>query len=276
MPKRLELTGQTFGRLTVLDLDHIASDGSSHWLCECGCRDRNRVVVRGYDLTHGHTSSCGCLRKESNDITGRTFGRLTVLGLDHVTDRGRTYWLCKCSCADESIVVVRRDALVSGATLSCGCFHRENRSKISTRHGLASSRLYKIWNGMRQRCENSNNPRYDSYGGRGVTICRDWDNFEDFYNWSLEHGYSDELTIDRIDNNKGYSPQNCRWTDRVTQQNNRQNSHYFTYAGETKTITEWSRCLDMSYSTLWYRINRGDLRDFEEYFKEIYNGEEEA
>lgn len=266
MGKRYELTGQIFGRLTVIDFDHISSDGASYWLCECGCSNRTRLVVKGYDLKRGHTLSCGCMRKEAYDITGQIFGRLTVLGLDHITESGRTYWLCECNCSDRSRVVVRRDGLVSGATLSCGCLHREQVTERLTRHGMARSRLYKIWLGMRQRCENENNPGYAGYGGRGVAISDEWDCFEKFCDWSLSHGYSDDLTIDRIDNDIGYSPENCRWTDRITQQNNRRVSHYFTYAGETMTITQWSRRLGVSYSTLWYRIERGDFRDFEDYF----------
>lgn len=265
MGKRYDLTGQTFGRLTVIGFDHISHDGASYWLCECGCQNRTKLVVKGYDLKRGHTLSCGCLRKEANDITGQTFGRLTVLGLDHVTERGRTYWLCECGCDDRTRLAVRRDGLVSGSVSSCGCLKRENLTNRFTRHGMSRSRLYKTWVGMRQRCENENNPRYDDYGDRGISI---WEDFEKFRDWSLANGYADDLTIDRKDNDRGYSPENCRWTDRVTQQNNRRVNHCFTYAGETKTLSEWSRCLGVKYSTLWYRIDRGDLRDFEEYFME--------
>lgn len=274
MGKRLELTGQTFGRLKVIGLDHISNDGSSYWLCECGCQNKTRVVVKGYDLAHNRTKSCGCLRKESNDITGKVFGRLTVLGLDHVTDRGRTYWLCECSCQDRTRIVVRRDGLVSGAVLSCGCIQSESSKARFTKHGMSKSRLYKIWTGIRQRCENEKDPRYDDYGGRGISICDEWKNFENFRDWSFENGYSDELTIDRENNDLGYSPENCRWADRFTQQNNRRMNHHFTYANETKTLAEWTRCLGVKHSTLWYRINRGDMQDFERYFSKI-NEEDE-
>lgn len=268
MGKRYDLIGQTFGRLEVVDFDHISHDGASYWLCECSCQNRTRLVVRGYDLKSGHTLSCGCLRKEANDITGQMFGRLRVLGLDHVTERGRTYWLCECNCEERTQLVVRRDGLTSGTVSSCGCLHREKLKERFTRHGMATSRLYKIWRGMRQRCENVSNPRYEAYGGRGILICDEWHDFQNFYNWALDHGYTDELTIDRINNDEGYFPENCRWADRITQQSNRRGNHYFTYAGETKTLAEWTRCLGVKYSTLWYRIARGDLRDFEEYFME--------
>lgn len=271
MPKRLELTGQIFGRLTVLSFDHVSGDGSSYWLCECDCQNKSKIVVRGHDLINNHTSSCGCMRRDANDITGQIFGRLTVLGIDRITERGRTYWLCECSCDNKTRISVRRDGLVSGSTLSCGCLQREVISKRATRHGASTSRLYKIWNGMRQRCENKNNPRYHDYGERGINVCDEWDTFENFQDWALHHGYRDDLTIDRKNNDHGYSPENCRWGDGFTQQNNRRTSHRFTYANETKTITEWSRYLDVPYSTLWYRIDRGDLSDFEKYFNNKEN-----
>ena len=266
MGKRLELIGQTFGRLTVLDFDHVSHDGASYWLCECGCANKTQIVVKGYDLKRGHTQSCGCLRREENDITGRTFGRLTVLGLDHVTSRGRTYWLCECSCPAKPLVVVRRDGLIGGDVQSCGCYHREMVSESFSKHRMSNSRLYKIWIGIRQRCENENNPRWWSYGGRNVSVCEEWADFESFRDWSLTHGYTDDLTIDRIDNDLGYSPDNCRWVDRVTQQNNRRSNRRITYRGETKTLSEWVRCLGVNHSTLWYRIDRGDFSDFEKYF----------
>ena len=277
MPRRLELSGQIFGRLKVIGFDHVARDGSSYWICECGCSARTRIAVRGYDLKTGHTTSCGCLQRETNDITGRKFGRLVVLGLDHVTDSGRTYWLCECDCVDRTRVVVRRDGLVSGTTLSCGCLHREELTERLTKHGMSRSRLYKIWQGMRDRCENKNNPRYDDYGGRYIDVCPEWGDFENFRDWAMSNGYSDDLSIDRENNNLGYSPENCRWADRITQQSNMRNNHYVTYADETKTLAEWSRCLNVRYSTLWYRINRGELKDFERYFsnKEYLYGEKE-
>lgn len=266
MPRRLELAGKTFGRLIVLEFDHISRDGSSYWLCECGCENKTRLVVKGYDLKRGHSNSCGCLQREKNDITGKTFGRLTVLGLDHITDRGRTYWLCECGCENKTHVVVRRDGLISGNTLSCGCLHSEELTNRLTKHGMSQSRIYKTWVGVQQRCNNERNPRFDDYGGRGITLCDEWSTFENFRDWALNNGYSDELSIDRIENDKGYSPDNCRWADSVTQQNNTRKNHHFTYGGETKTIAEWSRCLCVPYSTLWYRIDRGDLTDFEGYF----------
>lgn len=264
MGTRYDLTGEVFGRLKVLGFDHISNDGASYWLCECSCKNRTRLVVRGYNLKVGKTLSCGCLRRESNDITGQRYGRLIVLGLDYVDAEYRTYWLCECDCGNR--VTIRKDELTGGHTISCGCYNREELVKRFTKHGMSGSRLYKIWVGMIQRCENENNPRYWSYGERSISVCDEWHDFENFYNWSKNNGYSDDLTIDRIDNSLGYYPENCRWADRVTQQNNRKNSHYFTYAGITKTITEWSRYLGVSYSTLWYRIERGDFSDFEEYF----------
>ena len=198
------------------------------------------------------------------DLTGGTFGRLTVLGIDRVAE-GRTYWVCECSCANKTHLVVRGDCLVSGQTMSCGCLRHET----VTKHGMYNTRLHRIWTGMRQRCTNENNPKYYNYGGRGVTFDPAWGDFEVFKDWALANGYTDELSIDRIDNESGYYPSNCRWTDIITQENNRSSNCHFSYSGEIHTIADWSRILDVKYHTLYKRILRGDLRDFEDYFDSL-------
>jgi hypothetical protein len=119
-------------------------------------------------------------------------------------------------------------------------------------------RLYMIWFDMKRRCYQPKNKRYDRYGGRGIKVCDEWlRDFQSFFDWSLTHGYQDDLTIDRLDKDGDYSPENCRWADLVTQANNRANNHYITYQGETKTMMEWSKELNINYSTLRRRINAG-------------------
>lgn len=118
-------------------------------------------------------------------------------------------------------------------------------------------RIYMIWFDMKRRCYQPKNKRYDRYGGRGIKVCEEWLDFQSFFDWSLANGYSDDLTIDRLDGNGDYSPENCRWADLITQANNRSNNHYITYQGETKTMMEWSKELNMNYSTLRRRINAG-------------------
>ncbi len=119
-------------------------------------------------------------------------------------------------------------------------------------------RLYHIWYDMKRRCYQKQNKRWDKYGGRGIKVCDEWLNdFQAFFDWSLSHGYSDSLSIDRIDMDGDYSPVNCRWADKYQQANNRSNNHYITYNGETKTMMEWSKVLSVNYSALRRRINAG-------------------
>ena len=129
-------------------------------------------------------------------------------------------WMCKCDCSNT--VVVYGTHLRNGVTKSCGCFQVEQTIKANTKHGLYSTRLHNIWNGKKQRCGNQNDPEFYLYGGRGIKVYLEWGNdFQAFYDWTMSHGYSDELSIDRIDVNENYEPLNCRWADDVTQANNR-------------------------------------------------------
>lgn len=125
------------------------------------------------------------------------------------------------------------------------------------KHGKKGTKLYNTWLHMKTRCYNKNYNRYDDYGGRGITICDEWINdFKAFYDWSMSNGYKDNLTIDRIDVNGNYEPDNCRWADRKTQANNRRNNVYLTYNGKTKTISQWSRELNIPENTIRSRYYR--------------------
>lgn len=123
---------------------------------------------------------------------------------------------------------------------------------------------------MRARCNNPKSHAYKNYGGRGITVCNEWDeNFKSFYDWAMNNGYKPNLSIDRIDNDKGYCPDNCRWATRIEQSNNRRMCRHIIYNEVDHTIAEWSRILNVPYRNLRERINRGDMRDFERYFSKI-------
>ena len=154
------------------------------------------------------------------DKTGKRFGRLVVIEY-----QGNSQWLCKCDCGNT--VIVYSSALNRGATQSCGCLHRERASKANITHGKSKTRLYNVWSGMKERCLNPRSSNYRDYGGRGVTICKEWQkSFEAFEKWAIANGFDPALpfhqcSLDRIDNNKGYYPDNCRWVTYSDQSFNR-------------------------------------------------------
>lgn len=193
------------------------------------------------------------------DLTGQRFGRLTVVERAGASKNREALWKCRCDCGN--MVVVRSRSLRRGSTASCGCLGREtlleniHRSKT---HGHSKDRLYRTWTNMRQRCNNPKAQFYAKYGGRGIKVCVEWDHdFLAFYDWAMAHGYQENLTIDRIDNDKGYSPENCRWVTQKQQNDNRSNSLRFTIGEEEKTLSEWCRHYKISKKNVWDRLQRG-------------------
>ena len=162
------------------------------------------------------------------------------------------YWLCRCDCGQETVVCGK--SLKSALTKSCGCY---NRSKNQT-HGGSNDRLYRIWIGMRGRCNNHKDKNYPRYGGRGIVVCAEWNfDYSAFQSWAKANGYQDNLTIDRIDNNGDYCPSNCRWVSMSVQVNNRTNNRLLTFDGRTQTVAQWSRELGIPETTVRNRKRRG-------------------
>jgi hypothetical protein len=190
------------------------------------------------------------------DLTGKRFGKLTVIKRTENGSGQKPQWLCLCDCGKSTIV--RGDHLRSGwHTMSCGCMGNENRIKATKTHGDTGKRLYRIWVTMISRCESLD--RKDSrltrnYRDRGIRVCQEWHSYEIFKAWAFENGYRDDLTIDRIDNNGNYEPSNCRWADGKTQANNTRRNINITYRGKTMTLKQWSVELGIKYRTLSHRI----------------------
>lgn len=252
------LSGRVFGRLTVVDYA-----GNYKWNCKCSCGVSKEV--RGGDLKAGKTKSCGCLRKEivtnmvRNNLLGMRFGKLTVVSFDGA-DNYRTMWHCKCDCGNE--VTVYGKYLTNGDTKSCGCLVSEVLKERNTKHGLShQSRLYTIWKGMRERCNNKNSSEYANYGGRGIIVCPEWDDYEKFFQWAMDNGFDESLprrecSIDRINNDGNYSPDNCRWVSASQQARNTRRNRLLTYDGETKSAVEWGEAFGINPRYIINRIDR--------------------
>lgn len=208
-------------------------------------------------------------------LIGKRFGRLTVI--ERAENKGKhIYYLCVCDCGNT--IKVRSDKLSSGSTISCGC--RKHESKIIT-HGKSKTKLYHVYIAMKQRCYNPNCEAYHNYGGRGIKICDEWlgeNGFVNFYNWAFSNGYREgaeqgTLTIDRIDVDKGYSPDNCRWRTIQEQQMNTTRNVWLTYGNEKHTLKEWSEIRGIKYSILRNRVSKlGWPADEALEYKEHRNG----
>jgi hypothetical protein len=193
------------------------------------------------------------------DLTGQRFGRLVVKkrGKTKRRNNGGTivYWLCQCDCGN--VVEVVGGDLKRGCTQSCGCLSRETAKTRLTKHGMSGTRLYEIWQNMKDRCYNEKDCAFKYYGKNGVKICGEWQEFESFYKWALANGYTDDLTIDRVDVNGDYEPNNCRWATRKEQANNKTTNRYITFNGDTKTLKQWSEVFNVSYPAFSARLKRG-------------------
>lgn len=201
---------------------------------------------------------------QMRDLTGQKFGRWLVIerAPDKITQRGYHHimWRCVCECGTEK--AVRGKTLTSGESQSCGCLQKELLSQRASKHNGFGTRLYAIWNSMRQRCNNPNHHAYHNYGGRGIQICSEWDDYSVFRDWALSSGYDEnasrgEFTLDRIDVDRGYSPDNCRWAGMREQADNRRDSIIVTYNGDTHPLTVWAELLGINYQTLWKQYKQG-------------------
>ena len=192
-----------------------------------------------------------------NNLTGRKFGRWTVLRFDHKNEKRMAFWLCKCDCGKEK--VVSGNSLTLGRSLSCGCYSRElNSQNHQLTKDKSRTKIYHCWSNMKKRCYNPKSAMYSRYGARGITVCEEWLNdFNAFYEWAISNGHKDNLSIDRIDLNGNYEPSNCRWATKYEQANNKSINHFIEYKGEKMSLAEWSRKLNVNYDFLKHKVARG-------------------
>lgn len=182
------------------------------------------------------------------DITGERYGRLTAIKRLDKKYHGTYYWLFKCDCGNYKESPANR--VRSGLVKSCGCLQKP--------HGDTGNRLFNIWVDMRQRCKNDGKPEHDNYGNRGITVCDEWNDYLTFKSWALDNGYTDELTLDRVDVNGNYEPSNCRWATYKQQANNKRDNRYVEIDGVTHTLSEWLTILDnVTSCTVHRRIRAG-------------------
>lgn len=201
----------------------------------------------------------------NNDASwiGKRFGRLTVVGFRRIdTGGGKQYawgWDCRCDCG-KVVYGLRPRAVKNGGTRSCGCLKEEqnihNLGEKRRTHGKTNTRLYGIWSHIKERCNNPNCPAYMNYGGRGIKLCDEWKDFSVFYTWSLQNGYDDGLTIERVDVNGGYCPENCCWVPFEEQAKNKRNIRYVDLDGEKMPLKTACERLGLPYKAIHLRITR--------------------
>lgn len=187
------------------------------------------------------------------DLTGQRFGRLVAIKVVGKNSKNESIWQCQCDCGNKVNVLMGR--LKRNRTKSCGCYRQEFKTFGAKYNEIKYRRLYNIWGKMKARCYQKSNEYYKNYGGRGIQICNEWlESFDNFRDWAITNGYQDDLTIDRINNDGNYEPNNCRWATYLIQANNTRANRLLTYKGKTQTFSQWARELGINKTTLYQRL----------------------
>jgi len=248
MGKFIDLTGQTFGKLTVISrAENVIRSSKPAIMWECVCECGNTKNIQSQSLREGKTKSCGCIRHK--DISGQVFGYLTAIKYIGIKNKN-PLWLCDCPCGNS--INATSNHLRSGDTKSCGCY----KSEVHGTHGMCNTPEYNTWDGMKQRCSNPNHESFNHYGGRGIKVCDEWVN--SFENFIIDMGKkpSANHSIERINNNENYHPSNCKWATHLEQSINKRTSKPIVYNGNPTTINQLSRDTGIAYSTLNHRIRK--------------------
>lgn len=256
------LKGDIYEQWKVVDPDS-GKRQNTEILCKCKCLICNNIqLIRATYLRHNTLPKCkSCRQIYLDSVIGKKFNMLMVISYFSRDVKNRDHiYNCKCDCGN--ITQVRLSQLISNGTKSCGCL-KYTANKI---HGLSNTRIYSIYIGMKDRCYNKNNHAYDYYGGRGIYIADEWlgeNGFINFYNWSIQNGYRDDLTIDRIDSDGPYSSLNCRWSTWEQQNNNKYSINKYYINSTELSASQISRLYNINYDRLTYLINKNNkhMRD---------------
>ena len=248
--------GERFGRYT---LSAPSTTRKHYWICKCDCGSEREVYL--YSLLKGATQSCGCqnlnnLSARGFDLTGKRFGRLVVIGAANEGHTRTKYWRCACDCGN--IKNVKHAYLLKGSTTSCDCRWQEIKDNVknvaTVTHGCESDPLYPTWRNMMNRCYDPKDPRYHTYGARGITVCERW---HDVRNFIADMGARPPgLTLERKNNDAEYSPENCCWATRTAQIRNRTIVRMVEFQGEIKPLAVWCEEFNLPYKVVHARLNR--------------------
>lgn len=249
MTRIIDLTGQRFGRLVVIERCRgQVGDRRTLWSCRCACG--TLVIHASQKLIRGENrASCGCVRRIS---VGDRYGRLVVVGPPDNVVPARSRWPCRCDCGEIQQVTER--ALIRGSTRSCGCLQRESARNRKI-HGRAGTMEYRVWRAMLDRCTNPRSQSYADYGGRGITVCDRWQTLDDFIADMGDR--PDGMSIERIDNDGPYSPDNCRWATNTEQHRNTRRTKRLTFRNETRCLVEWAQITGINRTTISQRLAKG-------------------
>ena len=262
MGKRKDLTGKIFGRLTVLKYSHTTNN-KPFWECRCECG--NIKSIRAHGLTHG-TRSCGCIniemtiarnkanggkKRKCTDFKNLRFGRLVAIKRIENNSNNRVQWECLCDCGEYTNKTA--NVLAKGDSKSCGCIKREILVKRNQKHNLSKLPEYKIWKGLRTRCNNPNTDSSKNYNLRGIKVCDRWSDFKKFYE-DMGIRPTPGHTIERKDNDGNYEPDNCIWIESKDQGWNTRRTLRLTHNGETKLTKEWAETTGLSEINIRNRI----------------------
>ena len=264
-----DLRGQQFGDMLILELDNdekrekiLREKRGKHvvsWKCRCiKCGNISyKTKTELKNIVKRNASGCNvCF---GDNIINKKFGRLLVLP-NHKSINGEIQWECECECGNK--VWVSKSRLKSGNTRSCGCLFKGIMAERNRNNGSLGGdssneyeKLYNSWVAMKNRCDSPKNGHYKDYGGRGISVCKEWYDWFAFKEWALNNGWENGLTIDRIDSNGNYEPSNCRWVTMDVQANNKRSNKMITYQGKTQSLADWCRELERDYAKTKARFN---------------------